>query len=50
MFDVKIDLVNNDLAFDPPIVTLVEDEYGLRSIQDIIFGIVTDFIKTASQF
>ena len=50
MFDVKIDLVNNELAFDPPIVSAHGDEYGPRSIQDIIFGIVTDFVKTASQF
>jgi len=46
MFDVKIDLIDEELNFDPPISIPdnIEDPND-RSIKSIIFNIAADFIK-----
>lgn len=47
MFDIKIKLNEKEPAFDPPIISIGDS--GLKSVKDIIFGIVNDFIKIAIQ-
>lgn len=44
MFDVKVDLIDADVSFDPPISSSIRG----NGIKDIIFRIVDDFISISS--
>lgn len=49
MFDVKIDLVEGELSFDPPVSSVNSVDSGIKSIKDIVLSIVADFIDVAQK-